>query len=539
MVDVTSTNFSSVLPLIVEEARSCSFLALDTEFTGLLADSAFRNNLFDDGPQRYHKLSANLRRFSVVQLGLALFTGVPDQNAYSVTSYNFYLRPHSCGSSDPIIACQTSSLEFLQKYNFDFNKWLYEGVPYMNRDEIDDLRTELTDLFSGKKASHMSYEVERHFRCVGDGWLEWRMARHTLSGVEDIHSQATLLAALHTSFLELWATLQDGLIVVKKVSNNERARLEEEDPNRTQLIDGIIERNKGFTSLFQVLVELQKPVVVHNGLLDLLLIYKQFHKRLPASYDLFKSEVHRLFPFIYDTKFVAEELKYKHKEDTFVSRALSKTNLGDLATAMRGDLPVLYLPKLHHTTPGNKYTQEGATLHEAGYDALLTGFCFLRMCHLAAMVQLHQTQHQRPLSPREHLSTLRPYANKMHLQRSAVPFMSLAGADPRTKRPPWLVVQGRGGAMRASPGLVSAALAKYGQLDVQPLNNNSVLVAMSSWRSVTEILANLSSEGPLKAQVYTRLRHSTLGRSVVWSGAVLSTGLCAWLVYRSFRKSSP
>ncbi|KAK8378113.1 hypothetical protein O3P69_018821 [Scylla paramamosain] len=540
MVDVTSTNFASLLPSVVEEAKSCCFLALDTEFTGLLADSAFRNNLFDDGPQRYHKLSANLRRFSVVQLGLALFTGVPDKNAYSVTSYNFYLRPHSCGSSDPIIACQTSSLEFLQRFNFDFNKWLYEGVPYMNCDEIDDLRGELTALFSGKKASYMSYEVERYFRSVG----EWMVTAqdgetHSIGGVQDIHSQAMLLAALHTSFSELWATLQDSLVVVEKVSSSERARLEAEDPSRSQLIEAIIERNKGFTSLFQLLVQLNKPVVLHNGLLDLLLIYKQFHKRLPSSYDHFKSEVHQLFPFMYDTKFVAEELKYKYRDDIFVSRALSKTNLGDLTTALRGDLPVTYLPKLHHTPPDNKYTREGATLHEAGYDALLTGFCFLRMCHLSAMVQLPQMQHHRPLSPREHLSTLRQYANKIHLQRSAVPFMSLDGTDPRSKRPPWLVVQGRGRGVRASPGLVSAALAKYGQLDVQPLNNNSVLVATSSWRSVSEILANLSSEGPLKAQVYTRLRHSTLGRSVVWSSAVLSTGLCAWLVYRSFRKSSP
>ena len=34
--------------------------------------------------------------------------------------------------------------------------------------------------------------------------------------------------------------------------------------------------------------------------------------------------------------------------------------------------------------------------------------------------------------------------------------------------------------------------------------------------SITEILANTSSDGPLKVKIYTRLRHSILGRSFMW-----------------------
>ncbi|KAG0727008.1 Pre-piRNA 3'-exonuclease trimmer [Chionoecetes opilio] len=436
MVDVTQDNYATLLPQVLEDVRGCSFLAIDTEFTGLLAHQTFSNNLFDDGQRRYQKLCGNLRRFSVVQLGLAVFTGIADTNAYSVRSYNFYLRPHSCASSDPIIACQTSSLEFLQKVNFDFNKWLYEGVVYMNADEVEDLRTELVSLFNGKKALHMSFEIERHYKEVGSWMASAKDGdTHTVVAVQDIHAQALLLAALHNT-PGLWATL----------------------------------------------------------------LHDQFHRKLPDSYAAFKSDVHVMFPALYDTKFVAEELKNQYRENKNVGRIFNKTSLGELAAAVQGELPVMYPPKLRHLPTNNKYSQDGASLHEAGYDAFLTGLCFVRISHLFAM--------------------------------------SLDGRDPSSKRPPWLVVQGQSRALRVSPGMVSAALAKYGHFDVQRLNNTSVLVATASWRSLTEILANVSSEG-LKAQVYTSLRHSTLARSVMWSSAVLSTGLGVWLAYKSFKKSSP
>lgn len=64
-------------------------------------------------------------------------------------------------------------------------------------------------------------------------------------------------------------------VVVKKVSSSERASLEAEDPDRTHLVETIIQRNMGFTSLFHYMVQLKKPIVLHNCLLDLMLIYKQ------------------------------------------------------------------------------------------------------------------------------------------------------------------------------------------------------------------------------------------------------------------------
>ena len=43
MVDVTKENFHEVMNDVLRDIRTSSFVAVDTEFTGLLVDSIFKN----------------------------------------------------------------------------------------------------------------------------------------------------------------------------------------------------------------------------------------------------------------------------------------------------------------------------------------------------------------------------------------------------------------------------------------------------------------------------------------------------------------
>jgi hypothetical protein len=43
----------------------------------------------------------------------------------------------------------------------------------------------------------------------------------------------------------------------------------------------------GFSRLFKLLVELKKPIVGHNLLLDLMIMYNQFHDQLPCKFSLY------------------------------------------------------------------------------------------------------------------------------------------------------------------------------------------------------------------------------------------------------------
>lgn len=42
MVDVTTDNFDQLLPGILADIKSAAFVAVDTEFTGLESDAAFK-----------------------------------------------------------------------------------------------------------------------------------------------------------------------------------------------------------------------------------------------------------------------------------------------------------------------------------------------------------------------------------------------------------------------------------------------------------------------------------------------------------------
>ena len=100
MTDVTRHNFAEVCPRICEILEKCSFIAIDTEFTALTANSRCVTSLFDNGIQRYEKLRESAQKSNLSQIGLAIFTQERESLNYKVESYNFYLCPQSCGSQD-------------------------------------------------------------------------------------------------------------------------------------------------------------------------------------------------------------------------------------------------------------------------------------------------------------------------------------------------------------------------------------------------------------------------------------------------------
>jgi hypothetical protein len=67
----------------------------------------------------------------------------------------------------------------------------------------------------------------------------------------------------------------------------QRKALEESKDEDKSLEADLMDSLLGFSRLFKVLVELQKPIVGHNLLLDLMIMYNQFHKQLPSKFCVF------------------------------------------------------------------------------------------------------------------------------------------------------------------------------------------------------------------------------------------------------------
>ncbi|KAJ3028838.1 UNVERIFIED_CONTAM: Target of EGR1, member 1 (Nuclear) [Siphonaria sp. JEL0065] len=87
------------------------------------------------------------------------------------------------------------------------------------------------------------------------------------------------------------------------------------------LVDHAFDFNKMFREginpdqlrdLFAYILQLNVPIVIHNGLLDLMFIYHTLYAELPADLDTFVADLNDMFPAgIIDTKYVADYVTHE------------------------------------------------------------------------------------------------------------------------------------------------------------------------------------------------------------------------------------
>uniref|UniRef100_A0A663E5H0 Poly(A)-specific ribonuclease PNLDC1 n=1 Tax=Aquila chrysaetos chrysaetos TaxID=223781 RepID=A0A663E5H0_AQUCH len=485
-MEVGAADFQRGLPRLRGRVRRAAFLALDMEFTGLHStfpqnnqpSSGFVHSLFDSPAERYLKARQSVQRFTVTQLGLAIFSN-ENSNKYVVHSYNFFLFPSMLGVTDVEFTLSASSIQFLSHYGFDYNKFLKDGIPYMNEVQEKILSQHLLE-GSWKVSSALDRDVlkkaiDEVTRWIGAAEEEETMILQDLSGSQIFEVQLVLRQALPN----VWTQPLGDKVMVKKVSPQHRQLLENSPDDCCQK-ELILLSARGFTNLFQTLVKAKKPLVGHNMLMDLMHLHDKFYKPLPESYEEFKRNIHNLFPVLIDTKTITKSI-WKKCQFPPVSNLLEV-----YATLCSKDPKDPTCPVIALASDCSKYAEKKSP-HEAGYDAFLCGSVLLKSAHLLLCRFTDDAAEADP-SFSQYLTVLAEYLNKVNFIRGGVSSINFSGEDAPCRHPPLLVVHVQGW-----PGLnerqIYQEFKALCRFDVRRLSKNQFILLSNKFKQVSSIVA--------------------------------------------------
>uniref|UniRef100_A0A8C6B368 Poly(A)-specific ribonuclease PARN n=1 Tax=Monodon monoceros TaxID=40151 RepID=A0A8C6B368_MONMO len=410
-MEIIRSNFKSNLHKVYQAIEEADFFAIDGEFSGISDGPSVTalTNGFDTPEERYQKLKKHSMDFLLFQFGLCTFKYDYTDSKYITKSFNFYVFPKPFNRSSPDVkfVCQSSSIDFLASQGFDFNKVFRNGIPYLNQEEERQLREQYDEKrLQSNGAGALSYTSPNTSKCpVTIPEDQKKFIDQVVEKIEDLLQseenknldlepctgfQRKLIyqtlswkypKGIHVETLE--TEKKERYIVISKVDEEERKRREQQKHAKEQeeLNDAV-----GFSRVIHAIANSGKLVIGHNMLLDVMHTVHQFYCPLPSD-------------IINNTSLA--ELEKRLKETPFNP------------------------PKVESAEGFPSYDTASEQLHEAGYDAYITGLCFISMANYLGSFLSPPKIH---VSARSKL--IEPFFNKLFLMRVMdIPYLNLEGPD--------------------------------------------------------------------------------------------------------------
>ena len=437
---VYSENQKEAFSIFKEACDKSQYVSFDCEMTGLNLGTKADGTKYDTQEFRYYKQKQVVSKLDLIQIGFTFYeekTKKMEKDAdneekseekkeyiekkfYLEKTFIFYLFQNSKlklideDLFDNELKAHPASLKFLNESNFDFNILIKKGLHFnklQNKEKIEKTLKEKKILLSNG-AMFLSKENESKLieKIIS-------LANYIDNGNKDspqelfFDNKRIMIFFLGCNFKKLLCC--DNFIITKStnkentiiVTKKENASLTEkfknkynsikgfeiaikEEPNkiyecRYQLgclnksdekIQELVEDELGFSLFIDYLCKKKIPIIGHNIYYDMMFVYDKLIGDLPDDFYTFKKKVHEYFPKIYDTKYISTALKQKSKKYN-----IEKTSLDAVYKTILKDKFDTYVDFFPDAPNGFCLynDMERDKLHDAGYDSIITGRCFI------------------------------------------------------------------------------------------------------------------------------------------------------------------
>jgi poly(A)-specific ribonuclease len=392
-MEILKENYLEYEQQIIQDINNCNFLSLDLELTGIANKM---RNFLDSPTERYFKIKISAEKFKIIQLGIVPWFKNENNKIveYRAKPYNIYLFPdEEVGNQQ--INCELSSIVFNRENGMDFNKWIRNGVNYINEKQFKRISENLIenninnynpdDTKKFKKVNLYKEDDKILAENLKKKITEFLLSDNNELKIENEKKIPKYILIYILNDLQpiernlIYIIEKDNQIIIQKTNENDKKNLIEKD--NIEIMKNI-NKKKGVKNIFDAITNNKKIIIGHNCSLDIIYLISHFGDSLPNDYKEFKNLIQKYFDSIYDTKFIYE-INFGQNSDSslnVVYNYLKEKNNNN---------------KLNIIIDNNGFTNyldenESKKNHQADYDAFITGSSFIYMLEILGEKNMEQ-----------------------------------------------------------------------------------------------------------------------------------------------------
>ena len=362
-MEITKNNYFKLENEIIADIEKANFISFDLELTGI---NNYNRSFIESAEERYRKYKNSAEKYRIIQLGIvAWFKSSPTQ--FVAKPYNIYTFPQE-DSGNVYINCDLEGMIFNKKHGMDFNKWIKDGVGYMNSRQESKFKERINEIFGVSNINLYDPEdknrrKEVRIRKKEELDLYKKFYGEFKAFVEDKERTEMKYRKVQKVFLY---KLMNG------VSEEIRDKIYIVMPD-------LNEENKAEMKILKVSgIENKLKLIEENRQKEYTKLYEEF-KKMSLSH----------FGGIFDTKFIYSrqskneinlEKLYEKLYNSFGKKMNIQTPEGfnDYYKVISEEENEINENKI---TSNSKSTKNNGDYHQADYDAFVTGCCFIFLLH--------------------------------------------------------------------------------------------------------------------------------------------------------------